>query len=66
MIALDDTFSLLAGGHFIGARGNRRLSHLAGAAMGEADLLILPRVIDGFGGSNPTERASTCVDTDLE
>jgi hypothetical protein len=66
MIALDGTCSLVAGGHFIGARGNRRLSHLVGATMGEADLLILPRVIDGFGGSNPTERASTCVDMDLE
>jgi hypothetical protein len=60
------TCPLIAGGHFIGAIGNRRLSHLAGAAMGEADLLILPRVIDEFGGSNPTERGSTCVDMDLE
>jgi hypothetical protein len=39
---------------------------LASTAIGEADLLILPRVIDEFGGSHPTERGSTCMDMDLE
>jgi hypothetical protein len=34
--------------------------------MGEADLLILPRVIDEFSGSNPTEMGNACVDMDLE